>query len=296
MSGSVFALLCALSFSFSIIVARRALTKNSEVLLGVFISISISLPFFLIILMVSGQLGSLAGFTVNGYVWLSMAGVLHFIVGRWFFFKSVQLSGANIASILRRIDSLVALFLGVTFLSEPLSFQLVAGVLLIVCGIVLTGMNPGMLRSGGISFSKRPPMALFFGFGTGLLWGATPILMKLGLAGGGSPVAGVFISFAAATVALSFSFLSRHRRLLLTGMSKNIIGLYCITGLLAGVANLFRFVALKLSAVSVVTPLLSTEPLILLVISFWLNRKLEVFNAPVVMGAIAVVVGAVFLV
>jgi uncharacterized membrane protein len=263
---------------------------------GVFISILISLPFLLIILIASGQIESVINFTLSGYIWLSSAGILHFVIGRWMFFKAVQYTGANVTSILRRIDSLVALLLGVGLLGEPLSIQLVLGILLTVFGVVATSLNPKMVRNTQAPFLNLSPQALFFGLGTGVLWGITPVMMKVGLQGTNAPVAGTFISFFAATVALSFSLLSPDRRNSFSQLSRKIMGLYCVVGLWAGIANLFRFFALNLSPASVVTPLLSTTPVFLVALSFLLKRKLEVFNPPVIVGTIAVVIGAIFLI
>jgi len=263
---------------------------------GVFISVVISLPFFFMILAASGQIKSIISFSLSGYIWLSSAGILHFVIGRWMFFKGVQYSGANVTSILRRIDSLVTLLFGVVLLNEPISIQLVAGIMLTVFGVIITSLNPRMVRDHQAPLLNLSPKALFFGLGTGVLWGITPVMMKVGLQGTDAPVAGAFISFLAATVALSFSLLRPDSRNSFLQLSRKIIWLYCIVGIWAGIANLFRFLALNLSPASVVTPLLSTTPVFLVALSFLLNRKLEVFNPPVIVGTIAVVVGTIFLV
>ncbi|MDF1590127.1 MAG: EamA family transporter [Desulfobacterales bacterium] len=296
LTGSTFALLCALTFAFAAVSTRRAVIKGPALMHGVFISILISLPFLLGILIASGQTGRIFSFSLSGYIWLSSAGILHFVIGRWMFFKSVQFSGANITSILRRTDSLVALLLGVALLGEPLSFPLVFGILLTVFGVIITSLNPNMVRDKQAPFLNLSSKALFFGLGTGVLWGITPVLMKVGLQGSNAPVAGAFISFFAATVALSFSLLNRDRRNSFSQLPCKVIGLYCMVGLLAGIANMFRFLALNLSPASVVTPLLSTTPVFLVAFSFLFNRKLEVFNLPVIVGTIAVVIGAILLV
>jgi len=296
LTGSTSALLCALSFAFAAISIRRAVVKGPAVMHGVFISILISVPFYLIILIASGQTRSIARFTWSGYFWLSSAGILHFVIGRWMFFKGVQYMGANVTSILRRVDSLVALLLGVVLLGEPLSLPLVLGILLTIFGIIATSLNPEMLRNNQAPFLNLSPRALFFGLGTGVLWGITPVMMKVGLQGADAPVAGAFISFLAAAVALSFSLLRPGGRNSFFQLSRKIIWLYGIVGIWGGIANLFRFLALNLSPASVVTPLLSTTPVFLVALSFLLNRKLEVFNLPVIVGTVAVVIGAILLV
>lgn len=263
---------------------------------GVFISLVVSLPFFLIILFASGQIESVVNLTWDAYAWLGAAGIIHFILGRWLYFNSVQLVGGNIASILRRIDSLVALFLGVTFLNETLSIQLFLGIVFIVFGVSAPGLNRQMFQPHGGFFSSFPPKALIYGFGTGIVWGTTPMLMKLGLSSHSSPVAATFIAVLAATVVSGVPLLSPHNRTVLNQMTKRAIGLYCVVGLFSGTANLFRFLALSLSPISVITPLLATTPVFLLMLSFAFNRKLEIFNIQVFIGTLAVVIGTFFLV
>ncbi len=296
MTGPIFAILGALAFAFSNTVTRRAVI-NSDVMTGVLISIAMTLPFFLVVLFVLDQMGSILNFTLDAYIWLAVAGILHYVVGRALFFKSVQLIGVNVTEILRRIDSLVALILGTALLGEPFSFQIVVGVLLIVFGVTITGLNPQIFRDSQSMLLTMPYKGLFFGCATGVLWGITPVLMRLALKGpAGSPVAGAFISFLAATIVLSISMISPSRRVTFAGTTGKAVFQFCMVGVIAGTANLMRFLALNLSPASVVTPLFSTSPLFMLILSYIFNRKLEIFNIQVVIGAVAVVIGSILIV
>ena len=61
-------------------------------------------------------------------------------------------------------------------------------------------------------------------------------------------------------------------------------------------ANLARYAALNLAPASIVQPLVWTYPVILLFLSFLLNRNLEMFNWIVVFGTITVVAGSILLI
>jgi len=296
LTGPTFALLCALTFGFGAIITRRAVIRDAAVMHGVLISILSTLPFIFIILLLSGQVGSIFSFSASGYVWLCSAGIIHFVIGRWMYFKSIQISGANIATILRRVDSLVALLLGAELLQETVTLPLVVGILLIVAGVAATSVNPkgGSGRKLRLSLSPR---ALCYGLGAGVLWGITPVMLRAGLQETHFPVAGTFVAFLAPAVVLGgLWLLVPGRRAAFSHLSGSIIGLYCIVGFLSGLANIFRFQALNLAPASVVTPLLSTTPIFLLTFSFLLNRKLEVFTLPVIIGTAAVVLGTLCLV
>ena len=296
MIGSFFALLAAASFALNGIFLRRAVLKISDASLGTLITIPMGVPFFFVILAFSNQLQSVLSFAWQEYVWLSLAGIIQFVVGRSLSYNSVQLVGANVTSILRRIDIFLTVIIGVLWLQEPFSWQLAIGVLLIVAGITLPGLSFQMSGNPGARFSKIPLKALLFGFGNGIAWGIGPVCMKLGLKGSGSPIAGAFIAFLAATIFLSISMVSPKRRNAVTHISGRVAGLFLISGLMGWIANFFRFTAISMAPASVVSPLVAISPVFLLVFSFLFNRKLEIFNKPLIIGTVTVVIGTILLV
>jgi drug/metabolite transporter (DMT)-like permease len=296
MIGSIFALLSAMSFALNSIFLRRAVIKVTDISVGILISVSMAVPLLFLIIAFSGQLQSIRNFTWQGYVWLSLAGVVHFVIGRTLNYKCIQLVGANIANILSRSDILVSVVIGITVLREPLGWGLGIGVFLILTGITLTGLNSQRTQKSYETLYRIPARAFALGLGAGVSWGIAPIFVKLGLEGIGSPVAGAFISFVAATAALCLSLLNQRTRMSISETSGKAAGLFFMAGLLSFTANFVRYIALKLAPASVVTPLASTVPVFVLIFSFVFNRKLEIFNTRVVIGAISVVIGTLFLV
>jgi len=138
--------------------------------------------------------------------------------------------------------------------------------------------------------------ALILGLGAGVAWGLAPIFAKMGLRGAGSPLAGLFISFLAATIVLIFSLVSPGRRQLISRINTKAAGLFFLGGLFSCTANFCRYAALKLIPASVVTPIVATSPVFLLIFSYLFNRNLEIFSRPVIIGTMIVVVGTVLLV
>ncbi len=293
MSAETFAIIGALSFAFGNVVTRRAVIKVFDTVVGLLISLPVGLLFFTLVLIAAGQVGSIINFSWQGYLWLSAAGILNFVVGRWLFYNCVKLAGANTATVMTRVGPLIAVSLGISVLGEPVTWKLIAGVLLIIFGVMLAGLNPQMFRSGQGLFTGISRKALLLGTSAGLAWGLTPIMVKLGLSGSSSPIAGVFISYLAANVAL-ITFLSNHnRRDALLDTKLGVIGLFSLASLFSSTAQLMRYVALHMAPVSVVAPLFATSPVLLLIPSFLLNRKLEVFSRFIIIGAIAVVLGTI---
>jgi len=296
MTGSVAAIFSALSYAFNSMLLRRAVVGVSDATIGILISVPMAVPFVIAVLVVTDQLGSILEFSWQSYLWLSSAGILHYVVGRSLYYNSIQLVGANITGILWRINTPVAVILGISLLDEPVSWQLGTGVALIVFGITVAGLNPQMFQNGKNRFSDIPLKAFIFGFGAGVSWGITPILIKTGLRDCGSPVAGVFVSFLAATIVLSISLLRHGRRTTLAGMRGRTAGLFFCAGLCSCIANLMRYTALSLAPASIVSPLVSTSPILVLGLSYLFNRTLEIFSKPVIVGTVAVVMGSILLV
>ena len=270
--------------------------KISDAGLGIFISVPIAVPLLFLILLFTGQIQSIFHFSWQGVIWLSSAGILHFIVGRSLMYKCVQLVGANIAGILRRIDILVSVFIGIILLHEQLSWDLAIGIIFIIFGVTMTGLNSQMFRDPYGQFSRIPGKAFVLGFGCGLAWGVSPILIKLGIKETGSPVAGAFISFLAATIVLSFLFAKKRKRISEKFSTGAAASLFFIAGLFAFFANLARYTALSMAPASVVVPLVSITPVFLLFFSFIFNRNIEIINRSVIIGTIAIVIGTILVV
>lgn len=296
MIGSLFAFITAITYAGNTILIRRAVLKVKHASIGILISVPMAVPLFFLTLILTGQVRSLFAFSLQSYAWLSLAGILHFVLGRSFYYGCVQLVGANVASLLRRSNILVSVVIGVTVLREPMSWQLATGVLLIMAGITLASLNPRTFMTTDGRYSKIPAKAFVLGFGCGAAWGVAPILVKVGLQASGSPVAGAFISFLAATVIILISMASPEKRTSTSAIPVKAAGIFFAAGLLSFIANLTRYVALSLAPASVITPLVATSPVFLLVFSFIFNRNLEIFNAPVIVGTITVVAGTILII
>jgi len=297
----IFSALGALTFSGSSILQRRAVVRVIDATSGVLVTVPLATGVYLLMLLIMGQVGSILDFPWQSYGWLSAAGIIHFVAGRSIRYYLVQISGSNIANIVTKFNSLVSVVLAVTLLGEPLSWELVLGVLLIVTGLTIAGLNSRMpenplsLSSGVPGSSRVPGKVYLLGLGIGLAWGVSPIMIKLGLGSSGSPVAGAFIMHAAATIALSPALFNITRRDSLVTMSRGAFGYFCLTGLFSAAAQLMRFIALSLGPVSVVTPVFATSPIFALFLAFIFNRKLEIFSRNVVIGTVVVIVGALLL-
>ncbi|MFC1968106.1 DMT family transporter [Chloroflexota bacterium] len=295
MSGSAFALLAAVFFSLNVLATRRAVVKVSSSFLGVFITVFLAVPFFGLILTIMGRLPQAWAFPWQGYLFLAAAGVVHFVIGRSLTFRAVQLVGGNMSSILLRCGPIVAVIWGVSILHETLTWQVACGSLLVILGVGVIAWDPMMAGRRGSTSARVPMKGVLFGLGGSIFFGTSPLLVKLGLGDSGYPVAATFISYLAASAVLGLLLSNRDRRAGLVSMDRHAVLWFCAAGVMVALAQLCRYVALSLSPVSVVSPLESISPLLVIFLSFLFNRKLETFTIKTILGAAATVAGTIVL-
>ncbi len=293
--GPLLALLGALFFSISHVPTRRAVLRVKDTSAGVAVTVFISIPALFLALVISDKVDDLLRFPWHGYLWLLGAGIIHFYVGRSLNYKSVQLVGANITGILRRSSPLVAVSLGVIVLGEVVTLPMFLGILLIVVGVGFVGWNPWQSRQSKTSFASLGPKGILLGVGAGVCYGVSPLMIKMALNSFSSPIAAVLISFAGAAVVHALLHVKGDKRKLLLNMEKRTFWWFFLSGLLVVFAQLSRFLALSMAPISVISPLFDVGPLMVIGLSFIFNRKLEVFNKSVIIAAIFVIAGTLFL-
>ncbi|MFC1980021.1 EamA family transporter [Chloroflexota bacterium] len=136
------AILGALVFALSNIFTRWAVLKVADPTVGILISVPISVPLFVLILAIMGDLGSITSFSWQAYAWLTAVGILQFVFGRSFNYHLIKMVGANLTSVINRFSPVFSVILGITVLGETLSLKLALGVFLIIGGMLITTINP----------------------------------------------------------------------------------------------------------------------------------------------------------
>lgn len=296
MTGPTLSILSGVCFGLTAIFTRRGMLKASDPTAAVAVSVFLATPLFGIILMGRGQFGEITTFPVLFYLWLAAAGIVHFIVGRGLYYAGIRIIGANMANVFVSSNPFYAVLAGILFFGEPVTWQTVSGSALVIAGVLLLAWGPG--SAGG---RRALPSGVFFkgmfsAMAGGLVYGLTPILVKLGLGSGGSPLAGTFISYVAASATmLGLLSASRTRRRNFLGTGKEGLLWFSLGSLFVGAAQLFRYVALSISPMSIVAPLIGTSPLVTILFSFFISRNLETFTLRVILGAVAVVAGTAIL-
>lgn len=299
MSGSLIALLSAVCFAASNTCTRRGVLGVKDAHLGVYISVFIAPPLFLLIALAIGDIKNIATFTWLGYLWLALAGIIHFVAGRSFNYMAIRHLGANMTTVFSSLNLLYTVLLGFFVLGEHISRSVAIGVTFIIIGPMLLAWSPRKNNPGPQAAEGNKPRisrkGIIAGLTCGVFFGISPLFIKLGLQQGGSPLAGTFISYTSAMMVLGIMLGSPERREGVIHMGRKALLWFTFAGLFVGMAQLFRYWAINLVGVSIASPLISTNPLFLLTLSFIFNRKMESFRINVILGAVFVVIGTVLM-
>ncbi|MCQ9206787.1 MAG: EamA family transporter [Omnitrophica bacterium] len=130
---------------------------------------------------------------------------------------------------------------------------------------------------------------LFFLFLTALLWGATPVLEKMGL-GRTDPLTGVTIRSIAVTLALVIYLIFTGKMSQVFRADLKTIAIFSTTGLMAGLFGMVTyFIALKKGATSQVVPIAAAYPLVAAILSVLiLGEHVTIFR---IIGTVLIVAG-----
>jgi drug/metabolite transporter (DMT)-like permease len=294
--GLIFAILTAASFAMGTIFIRRGMSQTGESFSALVITVFIGTIYFSLAVTLNGDWNKVFSISGQALALLGGAGIVHFILGRFFSYTCIRLIGANKASTIVRSNIFFAVVLGVILFNESLSVPIILGILCITGGVLLVS-----IEKKGIDIKKQgkpykiKTKGILSGLATGLFWGISPILVKPGVEEIGSPYAGAFVSFVFASLILAGILFRKGQREKVLKIHRPALIPLIIAGILITTAHLFRYIALSYSPVSLVTPFISIETVLLIILSFFLNRKLEVFTWRVIIGVVTATVGAILI-
>jgi hypothetical protein len=96
MIGALLALLSAASFGLNNAALRRGVLKGS-VLQAMTITVPLGVPLFALGALAFGALGGLADLPAASVFWFAVAGVVHFLLGRYGNYRATRAMGANLS-------------------------------------------------------------------------------------------------------------------------------------------------------------------------------------------------------
>jgi len=302
MLGMVFALLSAFSFSLNVVTIRRGVAGASSSL-GATITVLLGVPMFLVAALVTGQLFDFGELPITAFFLLALAGIIHFGIGRWCNYRAIAAIGAIRVGPIRALTLPYTLLIALLFLDEQVTLVMGVGIGLILIGPAMVhqrstpkpvtatvastpsvNLNAAPRRRSLPAFAPKQGEGYFFGLMGALAHGTTPIIIRYALQDSGLGILGGFIAYATAGFALALLLLLPGRLTELRQLDRSSVGYFISGGTTSFMAQMFRFLALAIAPVSVVTPLQRTASVFSLFLSFIFNRSLETFTVRIVAG------------
>jgi len=176
--GEIFALLTALCWTVTALSFESATKKVGSLVVNI-IRLALACIFLSIFnLFVSGSIIQ-PGAGNHQWLWLSLSGLVGFVFGDYFLFKSYTLISSRISMLIMTLVPPITTIFGFIFLHERMRLTDVLGMLMVVSGIATTVLNRKN-DNNGFRF-KHPLRGLLYAFGGALGQAFGLILSKYGM-------------------------------------------------------------------------------------------------------------------
>jgi drug/metabolite transporter (DMT)-like permease len=304
--GIIVSLISALMFALSDVAVRRGVIKV-PVSHGTFVTVLMGVPLFLIATFVTGQILHIHDLTLKSYLLLGAAGIVHYVVGRFCNYAAIGAIGAARSGPIQALNLPYSVLIAYIFLDETITLGMAIGIVMILFGPLIMIERRAPVReavsvpAGGEpvapvrteEFQMRQVEGYLFAILAAVSYGTSPVLIRSALEGqSGVSLLGGLASYIAAAALLVLMLLIPSRRSVLSSLNLTTMRMFFFAGFFVFLAQMFRFVALSLASVAVVATLLRFSNVFTLVVSWLVNRRLEMITPRTVLGVVFSVVGA----
>ena len=231
------------------------------------------------------------------WFWLSLSGLVGFVLGDAFLFQAFVWIGPRISMLLMSLAPVIATIVSWVVLNETLSSLEIMGIFLAVSGVVLViwerdGQTRGRLE--GNPFYKR---GVIYGFGAALGQALGLILSKKGLYGDFSALSGNLIRLISAALAIwLWTLATKQVGETLSRVRENKPAIkYILGGSMTGpfLGVWLSLVAVQAIEVGIASTLMGLAPVFLLPLSWWIFK--DRFGWMAIAGTLLAVGGSAIL-
>ncbi|MFB6304148.1 MAG: EamA family transporter [Haloferacaceae archaeon] len=280
------ALAAALLFGFGPILSKRGLSADGTWLGNVLTVVGVRVALFWVVLIATAGVGFLTDVTPVAVFLFAAASTAASGLGRMAFYVGVGRVGSSLSNAGANVRPMFAVVLASAWLGEAVTPRTVAGVSLLVAGLVVLSLSRGGDVGGWRRRELLYPLGAAFGYALGNVvrrygFTVTDLSTLQALAFGETASLLTIAAYAVATGRLSDLRVTARTHALFAG-----------NGVVAGVGLFFLFAALRRGPVAVVDPLIATAPLFTVAFAAVFLRELERITRGVVVGSLLIVVGA----
>lgn len=221
----------------------------------------------------------------TGATWyFIISGLIQPAIVRFMHYTGIVRLGASRAGPVRSVTPLFAIALAFTFLGERPEAAVYLGSLLSVVGVWFTSSR----REGE---SEWKAIHLAYPLGAAFLTAISQNFRKTGLLIMPNPYVATAVTITTSLVVFSLSLIATGQLRTTFQGDRKCLPFYGAAAVVSATAQLLGYIALSEGDVSVVVPLINTNPLFIVLFSALFLRDLETINARVAAGAVLIVTG-----
>lgn len=213
-----------------------------------------------------------------------ISGLIQPAIVRFLHYTGIVRLGASRAGPVRSVTPLFAIALAFTFLGERPATEVYLGSLLSVVGVWLTSSR----REGE---SEWQAIHLAYPLGAAFLTAISQNFRKTGLLIMPNPYVATAVTITTSLAVFSLSLVATGQLRATFQGDRKCLPFYGAAAVVSATAQLLGYIALSEGDVSVVVPLINTNPLFIVLFSALFLRDLETINARVAAGAVLIVTG-----
>lgn len=225
------------------------------------------------------------------YLAYMLAGTVHFFFGWTFLNLSQRRTGAARTGVVVAATPLVGSVMAWIFVSEPLSPATLLGVVAVSAGVVLIARDAAPSREAS---RWHIPWA---GLGASLMWGTSPVIIRWGLDGLESPLLGLTLGLATASLLYGAGMRARARRITVAFPPVTALRWVFVSSILVAFALASQWKAWELIEISVAITLLQlATPTVVILAPLLTGDDTEYATRSLLLGMAAVVGGSMLVV
>ncbi len=279
-----FSFQAALCFSIAHILIRRGLVE-SNAMTGSFISLSMSAVLLWLLLPFFASLSAL--WTPVSLIFV-VAGIIAPGIGRTLSYVGIEKIGVARSVPIANSSPIFASIFAVIFLAEAWVLQNIIGTLLVISGVIILSMT----KPAQGEWRKLDVIYPLIG---AIAFAASSILRKAGLGFLNVPLLAAAVTAASAAI-FSFALLQVRGGKEAFKLTRKSAAWLFAAGFVNTAAMLSVFYALSHGKVVIVEPLVSSNPVLTLLLTAIFLRDLEALNLRVIMGSFLTVTGTILVV
>jgi len=286
--GALLALASAATFGLNSAALRRGVLTGG-VLQAMAITVPLGVPLFLLANVLAGGLDSLGKFSLPSWAWFALAGVVHFVIGRYGNYRATRALGSTLSSPMHMLSVPIALALALIFLDEVMTPLRLIGFVLVMTGplVAVRGQSRRKKHNENNHFHPQFGEGIFWGAVCAVGYGSSPLLIVKGLGPDRvllDSLAAGLVSYTAAAIVITIIVALAGGIAFMRDLDRKARNWFAVSGVFVCVSQMLRYMALAVAPVTIVVPIQRLSVVFRVIFSWLINRDHEVLTGKVLAG------------